>query len=754
MGSETEMNEELARRIGLLRDSIKELKKGGDSDVKKAEIYEQLFDKLGLDRDGVSIIDIEARVDSINRNAVDWWIAKWSEHYPSLYDVSLSVFNTQLGKDLNYTPDRFSKTETSEATSKGEQEEMLARAGAFSINMDFTDKNKSGVLMESTRPKKTPGRYVDLDFDISNANSMKAALIDINTAGIVRQIDSFLKSDSFKAMIPNKKDYTLVRGRVNSYIRRTKGKEAINNDSLRELNKVTNLLSSLGSSKALGGIFQPVKQTLPVIMNTIINAGRFNPMAIMDSGYNAWLDNSGMSIANRGMESSTSIDTANKYLDKAADGGLQTVLSAANKLNEMWLKIFLAKPDVAVARSSFQAYYKQDLKRQGLSTDIDWNTHDINQEAANYAQHMVDRQQNVSDSAMGGEFMASSDSTKKIVRKVAMPFANFVMNQKNRMYSDIRTLQNKMSTAEDKKTAFKSLIGLSIEMSSYQVIAYAIKQMVINPIAAAIAGYISDDEEEEKDKKYAMQRAVGQGAKDFLSPIPGFDGATLYAFNYVADKVQGVMIDDDSQELKDAIAAKNESLDEPMDAEAVAKFKQSWVEDKKWKFEDYNNESLVNLGTVTIMFDKLKGLSELTETATTGKFIKEYDGREQEKFLTKEDADMLKPMIAVEALYIIGGLPVEAESIARNVEKYVKKKGMTETQKEKYDAAKKKYGSVPNWTEELVRSKKHMDGFMQEVEWVRNFGDLNEKQGAKYIELFKKNGEVTYQDMERIKSMK
>lgn len=759
MGSDVEMNEELSRRIGLLRDSIKELRKGGDSDIKKADIYEELFNKLGLDQEGVSIIDIEARVDKINRDAVDWWIGKWSEHYPDLYDVSLSVFNTQLGKDLNYTPDRFSRTETSEVMSKTEQEEMLAKAGAFSINMDFTDKNKSGVLMEATRPKKTPGRYVDLDFDMSNSNAMKAALIDINTAGVVRQIDSFLKSDAFKGMIPNKKDYTILRARVNSYIRRTKGKEAITNDSLRELNKVTNVLAGLGSTKALGGIFQPVKQTLPVIMNTLINAGRIDIASIIDKDYNEWLDNSGMGIANRGLEAAASIDTANKYLDKAADGKLESVLNAANKANEMWLKVFLSKPDVAIARASFQSYYKQDLKRQGISTDIDWKNHKINQEAANYAQHMVDRQQNVSDAAMGGEFMASNDTTKKLVRKVAMPFANFVMNQKNRMYSDIRTLQSSTSTREDKRTAGRSLIGLTVEMISYQVIAYGIREAIIKPIAAEIAGYIPDDEEEEKQKKYAMQNVVSQGAKDFLSPIPLFDGATLAAFNYVADKVQDVAnwASGDSQELKDAITMKNASLDEPMSAKDLEKFKNKWLEEKKWKFEDFQAQSTFgfDLGTLTIVLDKLKALTELADVARTGEFIKEYNGVKTTEYLLEEDRSILKPMVAVEALHILGALPVEASSITRNVEKFVKKKGISEAQKEKYDLVKEKYGKVEPWMLEIVKSKKREDGTMQEIEWVKSFGDLNEKQGSKYIEIFKKReGQVTYDDMIKISKMK
>lgn len=51
-------------------------------------------------------------------------------------------------------------------------------------------------------------------------------------------------------------------------------------------------------------------------------------------------------------------------------------------------------------------------------------------EAANYAQIMVDRQQNISDPLLAGEFMATEDGFKRLMRKVMLPFASFILNQK------------------------------------------------------------------------------------------------------------------------------------------------------------------------------------------------------------------------------------------------------------------------------------------------------------------------------------
>jgi len=438
-GNTTQQREELGRRINIVKDSIEALSKGDKDQRKMSEIYQSLYNKLGLDEfnknnDNLTISDIQSRADKTNLEATNWWIGKWAEKYSDLADVSLSVYNTELGSDINYTPDRYSKVEGEESPI---EDVNLQKAGAFGMDLNFTDKNKTGVLMETTRPRKTPGRYVNLDFDISNARSMKAALVDINTAASVRKIDGFLRSPSMNKIIEDTKDKQILQRRINSYIRRSKHKAVINDATLRELDSAFNYVASIGAVKALGGIFQPIKQTMPVMVNTIINAGPQNmslASVLGDSDMHEWINNSGMAIANRGMEASTTVETANKYLDKVAGSKGEALGKGLMKINEFWLKKFLQQPDVWIARSSFISYYKQALRRKGVDVSkIDWKNHPVDKEAANYAQHMVDRQQNVSDAAMMGEIMASESGTWKIARKTLLPFANFIMNQKARM---------------------------------------------------------------------------------------------------------------------------------------------------------------------------------------------------------------------------------------------------------------------------------------------------------------------------------
>lgn len=763
-GTIEEQRSELGRRIGIIRDSIESLKDGDKDQKKIADIYESLYEKLGLEEfnknnDNLTITDIQSRADKANMDAVKWWIDKWAGKYSDLSDVSLSVYNTELGSDINYTPDRYSKI-----TGKDNpiSDINLQKAGSFGMDLNFTDKNKTGVLMETTRPKKTPGRYVNLDFDISNARSMKAALVDINTAGSVRKIDGFLKSPSMNKIIEEKKDRELLQRRINSYIRRSKHKAVITDSTLRDLDSALNYVASIGAVKALGGVLQPIKQTVPVMINTIFNAGPQNmsfASVFGDSDMHEWINKSGMAIANRGLEASTAVETANKYLDKIAGSKGEAVTKGLMKLNEFWLKKFLQQPDVWIARSSFIAYYKQALRRKGVDVSkIDWKNHPIDKEAANYAQHMVDRQQNVSDASMMGEMMASESGAFKIMRKTLLPFANFIMNQKSRMYSDFRTVFSSEANEDDKKAAVRSLSGLTLEIGMYQYLSYMIG-MGIKSLAANLVGYEADDEEEKKNKKYAIQNATNQYIKDILSPLPTFDGATLAAFNWIADKLQNTMISEDEIKavIEEANKIKEEMGEDPMDEKQTQKFKEEFINNSKFQFEDYKSNKLFNLGTISIAADKISELYDMEELARTGKFTEESFGTEKTKYISKEDQKLMSYLTALKFASLSGALPVEANNLSLYSTKYIKKKAITENQLEKSQEVKKELGikELKDYQNALIKSSKKADGIIEEIDWIENNGGLkNKKQEQEYIRLLQKGQELSYDDLKKIQSIK
>lgn len=744
IGTDLQQQNELKRRISLIKESINTLNIDGDEKQKKmGEIYEELFNKLGLEESNPNILDIESRVDPTNRAAVKWWTDKWSEHYSDLYDVSLAVYNTQLGKDLNYTPDRYSKV-NNETFLLDSNEDM----GSFGVDLGLvTDKNKAGVLMESNknfgtllnRDDQNKSRFVNLDFDMSNSNSMKAALIDINTAAPIVQMASFMNSKAMNKIIEVKEDREILKTRINNYIRQSKHKSFTTDKSFNEANKFLDSISAIGTAKALGTVMAPLLQTVPVLMNTMINTGRtFNLFDLVsDRDYHKWLSSSGMPIVNRGLESSSQISSGNKYLEKVANSKGAQLTSAIRDLNKFYLKNFLAKPDVYIARASWKAYYIKDLKHQGIDTrGIDWNTHKINQDAADYAQHMVDRQQNVSDPMLMGDFMSSSDSTKKAIRKILLPFANFILNQKTRMASDLRTLSSSTSIKEDKIAAAKSMTGLLVEIAAFNAMGIVFKELW-GQAAAALMGYDEPEEEKEKRKGYTKEQFGVNLIKDLLSPHPWLDGVTVAAANEITSKIQDFTYS--KEDLKLAVDERNTYLEsrdkDPMDAKTEKEFRQQWIDEQKLNFEQYNSEKFISAGSLTIMLDKAIEFKELVEVASTGKYTKEYNGNEVEKVLLPEDQKKLDLAVWLDGLYLAGLLPREGGTIAKKMLKVAENRGLTESQYEEYKAIKKATGDVDGYKLDLMKSTMSIDNVITEIEWVENNGGLTREQSKVYTKV-------------------
>ena len=238
------------------------------------ELYQKVYGKLNVESGDIDVI--HANADKINRSAVGWWINQWGTTYNDLSDISLSVYNTMLSSDTSYSTDRYKLLD------KVKLQEIIEpkNIGAFGRDIEFLDKNKTGVLIESNRPSASKvskaSRYVSLDFDVNNTSAYKGALIDINTAAAIRRIDGFINSDNLAKLIPTKEDRDIFTGRIADYIQAAKNKRVGPSDTSGYLDQLTNFLGGIGVGKALGGIDQIVKQTLPIALSTFTNSGRLD----------------------------------------------------------------------------------------------------------------------------------------------------------------------------------------------------------------------------------------------------------------------------------------------------------------------------------------------------------------------------------------------------------------------------------------------------------------------------------------------
>lgn len=754
VGDQKAVDTELNRRINLIKQSVEVLRKHGtDRQKKMADIYEALIDKLGLNDSNLSITDIEARVDSVNRDAVDWWVNTWGEHYGDLVDVSENVYNTKLDKDLNYSPDKYSRIMQTEMDVEAIMEQG---GGGFSSAMEFVYDKKTGVLMPSTKPASMEDRrFVDLNFDTNNSTALKAALVDINTASATRQIKGFLSSDAMNDIIESQTDRKIFMSRVYSYIMLSRNKKVATNSELVEaFEPLTRLLGTLGASRALGQALMPLKQTVPVALNTLINAGRLDLITPGDK-FNQWLENSGMSIANRGMESSSGIESANKLIDDAIENGkINKAIETVSNVNSLGLKWLISKPDVWIARSSFKSYYLQKLKQKGVSTDIDWETHEIDMDAANYAQHMVDRQQNVSDTALSGQFFSSPDGVVKLMRNLFFPFTTFVINQKSRMFSDFATLSSSQSSSQDKKIAARSLGGLLTEMATFHAMSLAIRYAIINQIVQAITGEDDDDEELAKKILREESRFVTSMVNDVFSPLPQLDTSVDKLAQFLYDMSTEDSFDEQAERMYEAeMAIRAAEGKEPLDKE---NYKKKYIDNNlRLKIEAYQGGG--SFGSLGITFQQLQELKKSYDFAFNGEYETGEGVTKTTKYVADKYREPSKQMFYWNLAYNVLGFPRELSNVSRGVDRQIQKKhGMTE---KAYETTKElKGGKDLNKLEEYlvtkIRATKDataVERIKEELKWIEDNGGLTDSQVDKYIEIYERDGSVVYSDLQKIK---
>jgi hypothetical protein len=757
IGNDAEVKSEFNRRVDLLLESVEALKNGTAKEQEMAKIYEKVLDKMDVKSRDLNTI--AGKMESFNQEATQWWINEWSKHYSDLSDVSRSVYNTILGKDINYTPDRYKST--TEGSKLGIDDNIVERNSAFLINTDsITDTNESGVMIASVRPKILPkGRYVSLDFDMNNVDSLTGALVDINTAGAIRRLDSFFKSKSFKAIVPTIEDRKILTERVNKYIRRSKNKLSVPSDVFRNIDNALNTVSSVGTALGLGGVLQSVKQTVSVAISTAIQTGTSFKIYAGEE-FNNWLNTTGASVTNRGQESLTAIESTNKKL-KSFNGTFDKAVDTYKNLTQWQLKLFLSRPDVFVARAAFKSYYEQYLKSKGYDVSkINWSTwnetikkeglKELNDAAVIYADTMVSRQQNVSDERLAGELLASEDSARKLIRKALLPFASFSINQRARLVADINALfLNWNNTSpEDKAIAIKSIAGTTAEQGVFQMINFGIG-MALYSIAQSMAGHDDDDEEWKKRMNNATKYPLKSLLADMTSPNPLADDAVVFG----ADQLLAMFGSPSDSELKQAIKDE-EALREllgkdPMTESQINKFKEQYIKDNTYQLAyNFTNSEEGKYGMFSIAADQYQKLAENSEMANNGTFTDDYMGTKTTKYLTDKDKSLAKAVFyGLEVPYTTGAGVKEMGQVANKTYSIIKKRALTEQQYETYKEFKKEFKREPQeWEIKMIKSIKSQENLIDEVYFIQEQGGLSQKQGLEYLKVFNKIGPLIPED--------
>ena len=110
----------------------------------------------------------------------------------------------------------------------------------------------------------------------------------------------------------------------------------------------------------------------------------------------------------------------------------------------------------------------------------------------------------------------------------------------------------------------------------------------------------------------------------------------------------------------------------------------------------------------------------------------------------------MKTATTLSALYNLGLLPREFNSVATSMKKYIEKNAISESQLEDYKIIKKEFGDVDGYKKDLLKSKMKIDNVIDEIKWVEENGGLNKEQSAEYKKLREVQGEIYIDDLKKL----
>lgn len=640
-GTSEEQSVEFQRKKTLIEQSIKNLNNNGET--KKSKAYQKVYDKILKDSNTVQ--DVENKSDAVNLKAVEWMSGEWAKFYPELQDVNLNIYNSLLENDINYTPDLISSLEQLPAPDL----DLPVFDSQEYINKRKLYDKKTGVLLPNQRlTVLNPKQYVNLNFDRGNINALRKAIINIKSAGAIQRTKGFIESKAFDKMFeenPYEKD--LVTQRMKQYVADQRGlapRSRAEEQSAAFVDKI----ATFGIAKALVSGGQAIKQFSPM-SSTLITAGAENTVQainqyITNPDIRKWLNDAGYAISNRGIGSEAVLDSLDDAIDKTEVSGdvNENVLETITNISRKGLEWTLKHSDVFTAKSSWLAHYFNSMKSQG-NTEIfqpgfDWSTHKVNKEAADYAQSKVDREQNISDTKLQGAFYRSRNVTTRVLLQTLMPFSNFLLNLKSRMYNDVGALMSKSTSIQDKKDAAKSLGGIAAEYGTFGFMSYLLTNanyLLSDAIIKGITGEEVDEEEIEKRNENLLRGRMTTTLGDIFSPLPPLDPIIQKTANSL-------------------IKAATEKED-------------------PFQFFENNKAFYEDLGLITLTADVFNNLKETADMAGNGVIRYTKGGEEKIYELTPEEKNLAELSLAMQAVYVAGG-PAELGRIANRNIRFLKEK--------------------------------------------------------------------------------
>lgn len=505
-GTAEEVQNEFDRVKLLIKQSADRLQSSEDkTELQEGKVLQKVYDEI-LDKanNAQQVKEAVEKIEPNNIKLVDFWIKKFNERVDEVADSSEIYNNKIFERYNNYTA---TKAKAVNGGTINQEQEDIFKVTMSSKKLDASpsktklNRIKSGVL--------PAGTAYDLDFDSVQAERFFDTNYDLETAPAIAKVRAFFDDPASANLLGGEKNKRQIMDGVKQAVLKQKNKQLPAPELERNFVRALNVLQAKGARIALGSISQLPKQYLSVASSTVINLGSdiglfFKALGI--SNKIQLFDQSSIAVRG-GAKAGYNHDADVAAIERSVSGNnlirnTREALSGLTKIAETSMSA-LVNSDVSVARTSWLAYYMQDLKRQGqdIST-IEWDkAHEsFNPEAAAYAEQMVSRSQNPNNNTELGALYRDTKGGSMVLKNMLLPFSSFSVNQRVRMTNDMQ----KLLRGGEKAEAARSLAATAIETGVFNAIKIYALGTLTTMGARALASMFGfwDDEDEEKSKAY------------------------------------------------------------------------------------------------------------------------------------------------------------------------------------------------------------------------------------------------------------
>lgn len=502
---------------GVIEKSISNLNNGNETNKKLAEEYKKVYDEVL--KDSNSIEELVSKTDSNIIDLVNDVASEYEAQFEGKRKVALEVYNTSLDKKKNYIPLVFKKM-----NGDVDFEDVDAFDIELSSNAEKVYDKKSGTFMErSDYENIKDNTYISLDFMHDNYFKMTESATDSNTAYGIQKLKTFVESKYLKEIIPDANDRDAFVKSMKDFVKNTRNRKIDSSpEYVRSMSKGLDKFSRYGTIQALNKVDQVFRQSIPTMGTTFLNSGgRLGIKEVLDPRWRKLISESGLPVAVRGIDSNVlDFNSLKVELEKPKQNAVGKIAESVSDFQDKQMKWFLGNSDKAANWASWIAYYKKGLADQGIN-GIDIDSHVLNKKAANYAQDMVDKYQGTSLRALDGNVFTDKSSVSKVLRNTVIPLAKFSINQKTRLYNDIRVLAK--SDSWGKFAGNLPTAGVSVASAVAEVYVFnSVKNFFKRQLEDAVdmfMGYEEDEEEKKKrDDKETKLDVLNYGSS--ISPLP------------------------------------------------------------------------------------------------------------------------------------------------------------------------------------------------------------------------------------------